>query len=191
MQKLAFVIRINHVAEVEQMIGSKPMLAILRQFVETVRLACRSTDMVLHCSADECGAVLWVSDADDGTCLADRILDKVRQTVFLTDDGVEIHLTCSIGFAAHPVPEDPSEIPAWEWTVELARHAVDAAMGWSDDCWVGYLGSDRPPPSATGPSDGSAQPDWRAELTSKPRPLRQILADRRRTATKGRGKLVH
>ena len=191
MQKLAFVIRINHIAEVEQMIGPKPMLAVLRQFVETVRLACRSTDIVLHCSADECGAVLWVSDADDGACLADRILDRVRQTVFRTDDGIEMRLTCSIGFAAHPVPGDRSEIPSWERTVELARHAVDAAGRWSEDSWVGYLGSDRAPSSASGPDGASAQPDWRAELSSKPRSLRQILADRRRTATKGRGNLVH
>jgi GGDEF domain-containing protein len=191
MQKLAFVIRINHVAEVEQMIGSKPMLAVLRQFVETVRLSCRSDDLVLHCGADESGAMLWVSDADDGAHLADRILDRVRYTVFRTDDGIEMRLTCAIGFAAHPVPEDRSEVPAWERTVELACHAVDAAMRWSDNGWIGYLGSDRPPPSAAGPGGPSAQPRWRAEFSSKRRPLRQILADRRRTATNGRGDLVH
>ena len=114
MQKLAFVIRIDHLAEVEKIVGSEPMHAIHRQFVETVRLACRSTDVVLHCAADECGAVLWVSDADDGARLADRIQDRVRHNTFRTDDGLEVRLTCSIGFAAHPLAEGESELRDWE-----------------------------------------------------------------------------
>jgi GGDEF domain-containing protein len=188
-QKLAVVIRINHRAELRNTLGPEQILAIHRQFAEVVRLACRSSDMVLRRSADELGAILWVSDADDGTLLAERIQDRVRRKVFRTGDGSEVRLTCSIGFCAHPVQDQGTNLRAWERTVELADLAVDAAMDSSDDSWVGFLGSDRPPPSAT--VGGRRQPSGLAEHPSRPRPLRVIIADRRQRTTTRRVDEVH
>ena len=86
MHQLFFMIRINHFHELQSMIGSERAGAIQRQVFNVVRSVCRSSDKVLPCHRDECGAIAWVSDPDDGSLLADRIQERVRSQVFDAGD---------------------------------------------------------------------------------------------------------
>lgn len=147
MQQLVLMIRIDHYREIRSMIGPDRAGAIQRQVLNVVRAACRSSDKVSVCHDDECGAIAWVSDPDNGALLAERIQERVRSRVFNAGAGFEFGLTCSIGFSAHPsVESDPDEV-IWKQTVRLARSAVDDASRWSDDAWLGYLDGDGPPTS--------------------------------------------
>ena len=159
MQQLFFMIRINHFHELQSMIGSERAGAIQRQVFNVVRSVCRSSDKVLPCHRDECGAIAWVSDPDNGSLLADRIQERVRSQVFNAGDGFEFGLTCSIGFSANPAPGDDPDLVLWKRTVRLARSAVESASRWPDDAWVGYLGSDGPPPAATDVGRHVSEPD--------------------------------
>ena len=154
MQQLVLMIRIDHFPEMRSMIGPERAGVIQRQVFNVVRAACRSSDKVSACHEDECGAIAWVSDPDNGSVLADRIQERVRKHVFKAGDGLEFGLTCSIGFSAHPSVENDPDRVIWKQTVSLARSAVDTASRWSDDAWFGYLGGDGPPPAV---SDGELQ----------------------------------
>jgi GGDEF domain-containing protein len=169
MQKLVLLIRIDHFEQMKAMIGPKRADAVRRQVFNVVRAACRTSDTVLPCRADECGAIAWVSDPDDGPLLADRIQQLVRRHVFLAGGGLEFGLTCSIGFSAQPSPGDESDRVLWRQTVKLARTAVDAASSWSDDAWFGYLGSTGPPPSAAGSDDDDEREEPPRGSTAKAR----------------------
>jgi len=159
MQKLVLLIRIDHFEQIKAMIGPTRAEAIRRQVFQLVRAVCRSSDRVLPCRADECGAIAWVNDPDNGALLADRIQQRVRRHVFLAGGGLEFGLTCSIGFSAQPSPGDGSDRVLWRQAVKLARNAVDAASSWSDDAWFGYLGSTGSPPSAAGSNDDDDRRD--------------------------------
>ncbi len=148
MQQLFFMIRINHFDELRSMIGPERAAAVQRQVFNVVRSVCRSSDKVLPCHRDECGAIAWVSDPDDGSLLADRIQERVRSQVFDAGDGFEFGLTCSIGFSANPAPgADPDQV-LWIRTVKLARSAVESASRCPDDAWVGHSRRERSNPTA-------------------------------------------
>mgnify|MGYP001820829269 FL=1 len=167
MQQLFFMIRINHFHELQSMIGSERAGAIQRQVFNVVRSVCRSSDKVLPCHQDECGAIAWVSDSDNGSLLADRIQECVRSQVFNAGEGFEFGLTCSIGFSANPASEDDPDLLLWRRTVKLARSAVESASRWPDDAWVGYLGGDGPPPTV---------PDGEAHSRQLDKPTREAIS---------------
>jgi GGDEF domain-containing protein len=195
MQQLFFMIRINHFDELQSMIGPERAAAIQRQVFNVVRSVCRTSDKVLPCHRDECGAIAWVSDPDNGSLLADRIQEHVRSQVFNAGDGFEFGLTCSIGFSANPAPGGDPDLVLWKRTVKLARSAVESASRWPDDAWVGYLGSNGPPPAATDVGRHASEPDnpllesilpartWSARRRAKP--------DRRAGSPKARSKPLH
>ena len=184
MQQLFFMIRINHFHELQSMIGSERAGAIQRQVFNVVRSVCRSSDKVLPCHRDECGAIAWVSDPDNGSLLADRIQERVRSQVFNAGDGFEFGLTCSIGFSANPAPGDDPDPVLWKRTVRLARSAVESASRWPDDAWVGYLGSSGPPLTISGEESTNRSPDNPTRAGAYPQKTRsgatrRTRADRR------------
>ena len=103
-------------------------LAGSRALVEAgtvVRLSTRETDIVARFGGDEFALVLPDTGAQGALAVAERIRERVARHRFLAAEGLDIHLTASIGVATFP---DMASTPD-----ELVQ-AADAAMYRVKDC---------------------------------------------------------
>lgn len=93
-----------------------------RALVETgtvVRGCARETDIVARFGGDEFALVLPDTGSPGAMALGERIRERIAQHTFLAGDGLDIHLTASIGVATLPdVAATPDELV----------QAADAAM---------------------------------------------------------------
>jgi diguanylate cyclase (GGDEF)-like protein len=84
-----------------------------------IRASARETDVVARFGGDEFSLILPDTGRDGAVSVAERIRDRIRAFHFLAEDGLDIHLTASIGIATLPDVAGSAE--------ELLR-AADTAM---------------------------------------------------------------
>ena len=84
-----------------------------------IRGSARETDVVSRFGGDEFALVLPDTGADGAYAVGARIRERLAAHPFLADDGLNIHLSCSVGVATLP------DIAA---SAEELMHAADKAM---------------------------------------------------------------
>jgi len=67
-----------------------------------IRSSARETDMVARFGGDEFALVLPDTGGEGAFAVGERIRDRIAEFTFLTDDGLNIHLTASVGVATLP-----------------------------------------------------------------------------------------
>ncbi|HEX5476054.1 MAG TPA: GGDEF domain-containing protein [Vicinamibacterales bacterium] len=67
-----------------------------------IRLSARETDVVARFGGDEFALVLPDTGSDGAFAVGERIRDRIAAHAFLHDDGLDIHLTASVGVATLP-----------------------------------------------------------------------------------------
>jgi diguanylate cyclase (GGDEF)-like protein len=67
-----------------------------------IRASARETDVVARFGGDEFSLVLPDTGREGAVSVAERIRDRIRSFHFLAEDGLDIHLTASIGVATLP-----------------------------------------------------------------------------------------
>ncbi|HKB12682.1 MAG TPA: sensor domain-containing diguanylate cyclase [Vicinamibacterales bacterium] len=67
-----------------------------------IRSSARETDMVARFGGDEFALVLPDTGAEGAFAVGERIRDRIAEFRFLTGDGLDIHLTASVGVATLP-----------------------------------------------------------------------------------------
>jgi diguanylate cyclase (GGDEF)-like protein len=97
------------------MSGSKALV----EAAAVIRSCARETDVVARFGGDEFSVILPDTSRDGAVFVAERICDRLRAFKFLKSDGLNLHLTASVGIATLPDVTTSAE--------ELLR-AADRAM---------------------------------------------------------------
>ncbi len=80
------------------LVGSR----VLKDMGRLLRSSVRDVDVVIRYGGDEFTVILVETAPDVAAFVAERIRSVVEAHVFLADDGYDIRLTCSIGYACCP-----------------------------------------------------------------------------------------
>ncbi len=116
--------------------------AVLRQVGQVMRATCRESDVVVRWGGEEFLILARNADRALAKVLASTVCDAVREHTFVLASGVELRMTCSVGFTAFPlVPGEPDNF-GWEIAVDLADQCLYAAKKSGRDGWVGCLVQD-------------------------------------------------
>jgi diguanylate cyclase (GGDEF)-like protein len=75
---------------------------VIREVAKILAAELREVDSVVRYGGDEFIVILLSSDASAGVAVAERIRKRVERYPFMTDQGIELSLTCSIGVATFP-----------------------------------------------------------------------------------------
>lgn len=74
-----------------------------------IRISARETDVVSRFGGDEFALVLPDTGSEGATAVGERIRERIAEFAFLQDDGLDIHLTASVGVATLPDVADSAE----------------------------------------------------------------------------------
>ncbi|MBI2838224.1 MAG: diguanylate cyclase [Acidobacteria bacterium] len=140
---LVFVmIDVDHFKNVNDEYGHGVGDKVLQQLASILRRACRKSDLLVRWGGEEFLVVGRNSSRKGAALLAERIRAAVETTLFDGGDGLQLHCTCSLGYASFPfAPRDPTSL-AWERVVDLADYSLLAAKRSGRNGWVGLAASD-------------------------------------------------
>lgn len=110
---------------------------ILYGFAQRLKDHCRSSDLAVRWGGEEFLLVMRAMDPDRAQRMAERIRRAVETRPVVLEDGREIPMTCSIGFACYPFSVEHPGVADWEDLVGLADAALYAAKKEGKNGWVG------------------------------------------------------
>lgn len=96
----------------------------LVEAASVIRTSARETDMVARFGGDEFALILPDTGSEGAAAVGDRVRDRIADFRFLRGDGLDIHLTVSVGVATLP------DVAA---SAEGLIQAADEAMYWVKD----------------------------------------------------------
>lgn len=76
--------------------------AALREVATVLRKSVREVDLLFRYGGDEFTALLVETDGRGGAVVAERIRRTIENHLFLTEEGLNLRLTTTVGFAAFP-----------------------------------------------------------------------------------------
>ncbi len=93
---------LDHFKDVNDTYGHIYGSLLLKQVAEIIRDSVRNIDIPIRYGGDEFVIILPETSKQDAKIVAKRILESLRNTVFLKEEGINIKLTASLGFASYP-----------------------------------------------------------------------------------------
>jgi diguanylate cyclase (GGDEF)-like protein len=131
------MVDIDHFKQINDSHGHAAGDSVLRRFAALLVDLIRESDYAVRWGGEEFLIVARQADARQAGAMAERIVQRVRDTRFPLEGGQgELSCTCSVGVAAAPfIPGDPESLE-WEQVVALADAAVYHAKRRGRDGWV-------------------------------------------------------
>ncbi|HEY8876185.1 MAG TPA: two-component regulator propeller domain-containing protein, partial [Roseateles sp.] len=111
--------------------------AVLVQFGVRLRAVLRESDYLVRWGGEEFLAVARDTDRAQAAEMAERMRTAVADKPFKLDDGGEIAVTCSIGYACVPFEFERPLARSWQQVVNLADLGLYAAKRSGRNAWVG------------------------------------------------------
>ncbi|MBV8033773.1 ligand-binding sensor domain-containing diguanylate cyclase [Roseateles sp.] len=111
--------------------------AVLVQFGARLRSVLRESDYLVRWGGEEFLAVARDTDRLRAEELAERMRSVVAAMPFTLDDGSELAVSCSVGFACMPFEPERPQARSWQQVVNLADLGLYAAKRSGRNAWVG------------------------------------------------------
>ena len=124
-QELIFaLVDIDRFKRVNDDLGHAAGDRLLQEVAKRIASVMRRSDDLVRWGGEEFLLVCRTTDRDHASLLCSRVLDAIRDMPFDVGNGVEVHKTCSIGWAPFPwLPEDVGMLSI-ENVIELADKAL-------------------------------------------------------------------
>ncbi|HTP68318.1 MAG TPA: diguanylate cyclase [Dongiaceae bacterium] len=124
-QELIFVlVDIDRFKRVNDEMGHAAGDELLIQMAKRIHSVMRRSDDLVRWGGEEFLLVCRTTDRDNAPLLCSRVLDAVRKEPFDVGNGVEIHKTCSIGWAPFPWLKDDVNMLSIDNVIEMADRAL-------------------------------------------------------------------
>jgi diguanylate cyclase (GGDEF)-like protein len=142
-QDLIFVlVDIDRFKRVNDELGHAAGDQLLGEFAKRIAGVMRRSDDLVRWGGEEFLLVCRTTDRNNATQLCNRVLEVVRELPFDVGNGVEIHKTCSIGWAPYPWMKDDVSSLSMNNVIELADKALYMAKRDGRNRAVGLLPAD-------------------------------------------------
>lgn len=93
---------LDHFKEVNDTYGHIYGSLLLKQVAEIIKNSVRNIDIPIRYGGDEFVIILPETSKNQAEVVAKRILENLRNTTFLKEEGINLKLTASLGFASYP-----------------------------------------------------------------------------------------
>jgi len=124
-QELIFVLAdIDRFKRVNDEMGHAAGDELLIQMAKRIQSVMRRSDDLVRWGGEEFLLVCRTTDRENASLLCSRVLDAVRNEPFDVGNGVEIHKTCSIGWAPFPWFKDDVNMLSIDNVIEMADRAL-------------------------------------------------------------------
>ncbi len=145
-----FMVDIDHFKAVNDQHGHAAGDQVLIQVCERLREVSRESDYLVRWGGEEFLMVARLSSRHEAGLIAERIRSAVASQPFVLEQGLSLHKTCSVGFAAFPFFATAPGRLSWEEVVELADQGLYRAKRAGRNRWVGLAAAEgqTPPPEA-------------------------------------------
>lgn len=122
-------------------VGDRVLVAFGQRLIKF----CRAEDILVRWGGEEFLLVVNGIDPAKGAGLAERICRAVSEKPLVTSNDEEVSVTCSIGYAAWPLPEQAETPNSWEVSIDLADRALYAAKAAGKNGWRGLARAEDDP----------------------------------------------
>jgi diguanylate cyclase (GGDEF)-like protein len=124
-QELIFLlVDIDRFKRVNDEMGHAAGDRLLQEVAKRIASVMRRSDDLVRWGGEEFLLVCRTTDRDNASMLCERVLEAIREVPFDVGNGVEIHKTCSIGWAPFPwLTEDVGALST-DNVIELADKAL-------------------------------------------------------------------
>jgi diguanylate cyclase (GGDEF)-like protein len=102
-------IDLDHFKQVNDTYGHLVGSRLLAEIGESLKTNCRLIDFAFRYGGDEFVILLPQTSKDNAINVARRLHRLIRETVWLKDEGLDIHITPSVGMAAYPIDSKTKE----------------------------------------------------------------------------------
>jgi len=124
-QELLFVlVDIDRFKRVNDEMGHAAGDRLLQEVAERIGSVMRRSDDLVRWGGEEFLLVCRTTDRENGGLLCNRVLEAIRELPFDVGNGVQIHKTCSIGWAPFPWLRDDVGLLSIDNVIELADKAL-------------------------------------------------------------------
>ncbi len=135
-ERLVFsLIDVDHFKQVNDQWGHDAGDSILQQFAQRLKELRRGEEPLVRWGGEEFLLVSRVERIEAAAGLAERLRRAIAEQPFLLQDGRELALSCSIGFA--PLAPSAAGTVGWESVVSLADKALYEAKAAGRNAWFG------------------------------------------------------
>jgi len=124
-QELIFaLVDIDRFKRVNDELGHPAGDRLLQEVAKRIASVMRRSDDLVRWGGEEFLLVCRTTDRENASLLCSRVLEAVREVPFDVGNGVEIHKTCSIGWAPFPWLKENGELLSIHNVIELADKAL-------------------------------------------------------------------
>jgi diguanylate cyclase (GGDEF)-like protein len=124
-QELIFaLVDIDRFKRVNDEMGHTAGDKLLQEVAKRIASVMRKSDDLVRWGGEEFLLVCRTTDRENASLLCSRVLEAVRELPFDVGNGVQVHKTCSIGWAPFPWLHDDAGMLSIENVLELADKAL-------------------------------------------------------------------